>query len=90
LTIEGDARSGWLFRHADGSRYGGAATAPDEAEVAVNVFQGLRSLGFREGDCRKALEQVRGDMKTHVGTPMTTESMLRAALRALTRAPQRV
>jgi hypothetical protein len=33
---------------------------------------------------------VRGDMKTHVGTPMTTQGMLRAALRLLTRAPQRV
>ena len=69
-------------RHADGTAYGGTP-CPSEAEVSVKVFHGLRSLGFKEGACRRALEQVRRQISTHVSTEITAERMLREALRVL-------
>jgi hypothetical protein len=82
LILEGDARSGWKVRHADGTLYGGTPS-PQEVEVSVKVFHGLRSLGFKEGACRRALEQVRRRIRTHVSAEITAERMLREALRVL-------
>ena len=82
LLIEGDARSGWRFRHADGTAYG-TAPAPQLVDVAVKVFRGLCALGFKQGDARKALDHV--TRQTHLGAAMTTERMLRDAVLFLTR-----
>lgn len=88
LVIEGDATSGWKFRHADGTSYGAAVSAP-EAEACTKVFAALRRLGFKESACRRALEQVRRDRQTHASAAgaeakLAVEQWLRAALAVLT------
>jgi len=83
LRIEGNAATGWTFRHADGTAYGTAPTVED-IDVSVKVFRALRSLGFRQGDARRALDRVTRAMQTHAGTPITTERMLREAVLVLT------
>jgi Holliday junction resolvasome RuvABC DNA-binding subunit len=67
------------FRHADGTRYG-ATVDPRVAETHTQAFRALRALGFREGETRRALEQVRA--RSHVGSA-NTERVLRAALSVL-------
>jgi hypothetical protein len=79
LIIEGRVSTGLLVRHADGARYGAIAD-PGVAEAHTQAFRALRALGFREGETRRALEQVRAD--THVGNA-NTEGVLRAALNVL-------
>jgi hypothetical protein len=94
LIIHGDARSGWQVRHADGTSYGRKASA-HRTEACAKVFEALRRLGFKESECRKALDQVRRDWQTHVGAAggadadFTVEQWLRAALGVLTPAPRR-
>jgi hypothetical protein len=83
LVIAGDAATGWVFRHADGTAYGAPATA-QQVDVSVKVFRGLCSLGFKQGEARRALDHVTQQMQPHVGTAMTAERMLRDALRVLT------
>jgi hypothetical protein len=80
LIIEGRVSIGLVFRHADGVRYG-AIVDPGVAEAHTQAFRALRALGFREGEARRALAQVRAD--AHV-TNANTERVLRAALRVLT------
>ena len=86
LILEGDAESGWTFHHADGTPYG-QVPAPLHVEAAVKVFRGLCSLGFKQSDARRAIDQVTRGSDTHMGTVGTTEGMLRDALRVLTRKP---
>jgi len=81
LLLEGDARSGWTFRHADGTVYG-TAPAPQQVDVAVKVFRGLCTLGFKQGDARRALDHV--TRQTDAGAAMTTERVLRDAVFFLT------
>ena len=81
LLVTGCVSSGLDIRHADGTRYGGAVS-PHAVERRTLVFQGLKKLGFREGDARRAVEQV----ATHVGPEATTETWLRQALKVLTEA----
>jgi hypothetical protein len=94
LIIDGDARSGWQVRHADGTSYGRKASV-HRTEACARVFAALRRLGFKESECRKALDQVRRDRQTHVGAAggadadFTLEQWLRAALGVLTPAPRR-
>jgi hypothetical protein len=94
LIIDGDARAGWQVRHADGTSYGRKASA-GTTEACAKVFEALRRLGFKESECRKALEQVRRDRQTHVGAAggaaedFTLEQWLRAALACLTPASRR-
>jgi Holliday junction resolvasome RuvABC DNA-binding subunit len=91
LIIDGDARSGWQIRHADGTSYGRRASG-HRTEACAKVFEALRRLGFKESECRKALDQVRRDQQAHVGGAdgdFTVEQWLRAALGVLTPAPRR-
>jgi hypothetical protein len=82
LAVEGEMSAGLVFRHADGSRYGGAPR-PREVEVRALVFQALRKLGFRETEARQGVVRA----LTHVGigmdTGITVETLLRASLRVL-------
>jgi hypothetical protein len=78
LIIEGRVSTGLEFRHADGATYGGEVKAATAAANA-DAFRALRGLGFREGEVRQALEQVR--RSAHVGEGV--EGIIRAALGVL-------
>jgi hypothetical protein len=82
LAIEGRVSTGLRFLHADGTRYG-AEVDPDSVAANGEAFRALRGLGFREGDARHALEQVR--KHAHVGAKV--EELIRSALEVL--APSR-
>jgi hypothetical protein len=76
LIIEGRVSAGLVFRHADGAIYGRTAD-PRTVGVFEQAFLALRSLGFREGEARSALDRVRAD--PHVGDS-SVETILRQAL----------
>jgi RuvA, C-terminal domain len=85
IIIDGRVSTGLTFRHADGTRYG-AVTDPRVVDAHLQAFQALRSLGFREGETRRALEQVRADPLRSGDASM--EGILRAALSVLAAAPR--
>lgn len=62
LWVEGSPETGLVFRHADGTPYGGPVT-PGVAEAQVAAFQTLTAMGYGELPVRRALEDVR----PHVG-----------------------
>jgi hypothetical protein len=80
IVVECVGDGAFQFRHADGSEYGSPKLMPTIAEARAKAFQALRSLGFRETESRRALEVV----VKRAGNAVTTESLLRAALRELT------
>jgi hypothetical protein len=80
LLVTGTYSSGFVFHHADGKPYGNAPS-PEACELRQKVFLGLRGLGFRETEVRRALESVH---TTHAGPTMTPATMLRKALAVLT------
>src|SRR5438874_939542 len=75
LIIEGTVSGGLTFRHADGTAYGGPASA-QAAGAFADAFSALRNLGFKEKDTRAALDAARA----HVGPAPTLEEVVRAAL----------
>jgi 5-methylcytosine-specific restriction endonuclease McrA len=79
LTIEGTPSSGLVFRHTDGSTYGGA---PDVARVDAiqKVFLALTGQGFSEKQARAALVHA-----SNRSGPKTSKQLLRASLLWLTR-----
>jgi hypothetical protein len=81
LVVTGSYSGGFAFRHADGKQYG-AVVSPETCELRQKVFLGLKGLGFRESDARKALETV----VARDGAPssLTAEALLRQALAVLT------
>jgi Holliday junction resolvasome RuvABC DNA-binding subunit len=81
VIAAGRASTGFSFRHADGTRYGGAVS-PKAAHTSTAVFQALKHMGFRESEARRAVDSV----ATHVGET-TIEAMLRRALVELAPAP---
>jgi hypothetical protein len=78
LFIEGSYASGFVFRHADGSTYGGEVS-PERAAVMSEAFLALRSLGYGETESRVAL----AELATHVGHGAKLEDVVRRALAAL-------
>jgi Holliday junction resolvasome RuvABC DNA-binding subunit len=76
--VRGRVSTGLSFRHADGTEYGGAVSAPHAGTQAV-AFQALRRLGFGEGETRRALSEV----LTHMGREPNLERVLRNALEQL-------
>jgi 5-methylcytosine-specific restriction endonuclease McrA len=80
LVAEGRASSALTFRHADGSSYGAPHVSPAAAVARATAFRALVSLGFREGEARRALERL----SPHVGHEASAESVLRQALAELT------
>ena len=79
LIIEGKPSTGLAFKHADGTPYGGSVRA-HAAERNAQVFAGLRELGFKERECRTAVERC----ATALAPDASREEMLRAALTELT------
>ncbi|MFZ5893589.1 MAG: HNH endonuclease [Myxococcota bacterium] len=67
------------FKHADGSAYGGTVQL-GVAERHAQVFAALRGMGFKERECRTALDRCAATIAPNV----TREEMLRAALHVLT------
>jgi hypothetical protein len=57
LLITGTAPEGLTFQHADGTLYGAVVQAAS-ADVAEKVFNGLRWLGFKETDAKRALQRA--------------------------------
>jgi Holliday junction resolvasome RuvABC DNA-binding subunit len=76
--VQGRVSTGLIFRHADGTEYGGSVSAPD-AGVRAAAFQALRRLGFGESETRRALSEV----LTHVDDEPNLERVLRSALEQL-------
>jgi hypothetical protein len=81
LVVTGSYSSGFVFHHADGKRYG-TVVSPETCELRQKVFLGLKGLGFRESDARRALETVAG--RDGASAPLTAEALLRQALAVLT------
>lgn len=81
LSIEGSVSTGLAFRHADGRWYGEPVSAT-AIDVWTKVFRGLRHLGFREGDTRRVLNQLRSNAEK-AQAPLSAEHLLRAALLVL-------
>ena len=76
LLIERDRDGSVIFRHADGAAYG-HATAPQCIDTLATVFSALRHLGFREGEVKAVLAELRADTSL---TGATVERLLREAL----------
>jgi len=83
LNIEGRVSTGLIFRYADGTKYG-SAVSPHSVAKYEQAFLALRSLGFREGEARKALDHTRAN--ACMGDA-NVETILRQALASL--APSR-
>jgi 5-methylcytosine-specific restriction endonuclease McrA len=80
LRSEGDADTLRVL-HADGSTYG-QALEPRVMDVQTKVFSGLCKLGFREGEVRTALAELRQRAELREAA---AEQWLRAALLRLHR-----
>jgi hypothetical protein len=80
LRIAGTVAHELRFAHADGAPYG-SVPRPTSASLYTKAFQALRSLGFREGETRRALEHVQQRMDTAGGE---VQPVIRAALALLT------
>ena len=78
LIITGRASTGLRFEHADGTPYGHAPSAHTIA-TREQVFRGLRGLGFKEGEARRALDAATEELSTQGATP-SAQDLLRAAL----------
>jgi HNH endonuclease len=76
LLIERDRDGSVIFRHADGTAYG-HAIAPQGIDTHTKVFSALRDLGFREGQVKGVLAELRTDTSL-AGAPV--ERLLREAL----------
>jgi Holliday junction resolvasome RuvABC DNA-binding subunit len=64
-----------VFKHADGTPYGGGLD-PVATDRNAQVFSALRTMGFKERDCRAAVDGC----SRNLGPTATREEMLRAAL----------
>jgi hypothetical protein len=78
LVVEGRVSTGLCFRHADGTTYGYSAH-PRAVASFEEAFRGLRSLGFREGEVRAALQYVNAHPNVHSGASSVSD-VLRHAL----------
>ncbi|MBN4050264.1 HNH endonuclease [Desulfobulbus sp. AH-315-M07] len=87
LIIEGDASGGFRFFHADGSRYGARTVSTDEQRNATLAFQGLRRMGVRETQARRAVKLARAAVAAEPGGAAgDIQALMRAAVQALTTA----
>jgi Holliday junction resolvasome RuvABC DNA-binding subunit len=80
LVLRGRAPATLTFSHADGSSYGSPRVSPAAAVARATAYRALCTLGFREGEARRALERT----STHVGHDESAEAILRLALAELT------
>jgi hypothetical protein len=79
LLIDSEHEGAFTFRHADGAAYG-SPMAPRLVDAYAKVFAALRHLGFREGEVKAVLGELRGDAAL-VGAGV--EHLLREALRRI-------
>jgi len=71
---------GLRFYHADGRVYGSRSLDPRAIEASERAFVALRGLGFKDGESKRALAEVR----THVGVGASVEALVRGAIGVLT------
>lgn len=85
LRVEGDADAdgALVFRHVDGSPYGGAPQPAAQQQLA-DAFLALKSMGWKEREARQALDTI----QPHVGPSEPIEAVLRRCL-AVMRIPTR-
>lgn len=76
LIIDGTYSTGFRFLHADGATYGRPANAP-MAGMLSDIFQTMRSSGFKESEARRIVNAVR----PHVGPQTDLEDAVRLAFR---------
>jgi hypothetical protein len=81
LVITGGASTGLRFEHADGTPYGDAPS-PHTLALREQVFRGLRGLGFKEQQARRALDAASEELRAKEAAP-TAQDLLKAALRRL-------
>ena len=79
LLIEREHDGALIFRHADGSAHG-HPVAPRLIDAHAKVFSALRHLGFREGEVKSVLAELRGDAALEGAT---VERLLYEALRRI-------
>jgi hypothetical protein len=79
LLIDGGGDGATTFRHADGAAYG-SPRAPALVDVHATLFSALRHLGFREGEVKAVLAELRGDAELEGAS---IEHQLREALRRI-------
>jgi len=78
LLLDGNVSEGLVFRHADGTRYGGPVDV-ETASACVEAQSALRSFGFGESESRRAVLQAR-ESSEKAEEP---GELVRAALRLL-------
>ena len=79
MIIEGDSADDpddLIFKHADGTLYGHAVD-PHGAFTAADAFLAMKSLGFKDSEARRLLDECR----PHVGPGCTTETLVAEATR---------
>jgi 5-methylcytosine-specific restriction endonuclease McrA len=79
LELSGTAPHALVLRHADGTAYGGRAQ-PADVDVSEKVFRGLRGLGFRETEAKRALARALASPSIE---PLTAQELLKRALAEL-------
>jgi hypothetical protein len=79
LLIDRDSEGATSFRHSDGTAYG-SPMAPRLIDAHAKVFSALRQLGFREGEVKTVLAELRSDAELHGAS---VEHLLREALRRI-------
>jgi len=77
LLVSGTAEA-LDVRHADGTAYGGAVSAP-RSDTSEKVFRGLRWLGYKERDARAAVQAALRDGASNDDT-LDDAALLRRAL----------
>ena len=78
LVMAGDADADLVFRHADGTDYGGVPVPAAQQQLA-EAFVGLKTMGWKEREARQAIETVR----PHVGHDEPLADVLRRCLAVL-------
>jgi hypothetical protein len=79
LLIEPEREGKLTVRHADGAGYG-SPVVPRSIDANAKVFSALRHLGFREGEVKAVLVELRGDAELR---DASVECLLREALRRI-------
>jgi Holliday junction resolvasome RuvABC DNA-binding subunit len=76
--------------HADGAPYGSRRVEPKRVSVNVEAFEAIKSLGFRAGDARRAVDQAVREQSlheqnwtTHVGATEALREVMQGALQRL-------
>lgn len=77
LVIRGSFGTAFTFEHADGRPYGSALLEPSQAILFAQLFDVLRSMGWKETEARRLIDGVR----PHVGADVKMPELLRETLR---------